>query len=306
MAHARRPPQPLVSSLPTSRVVAAYKAGSAAARYVPGPIARLAGRGMGLAMGLGDADRRRMVARHQQRAHGGTLSPAALRRAVQRAFESYARYWVESFRLPQLSAEELDAGMEYEGYTNLDDALGNGKGAILVIPHLGGWDWAGSWFATQGVPITVIVEPLEPPELFEWFADFRRALGMRVVPLGPDAAHASMQALKENGVLCLLCDRDIQGGGVDVSFFGESTTLSAGAAMLSLRTGAPILPTAIYYRGDMHHGVVRPPIPAERTGKLRDDVARVTQLIADELEDLIRKAPEQWHLMQPNWPSDRA
>jgi KDO2-lipid IV(A) lauroyltransferase len=51
--------------------------------------------------------------------------------------------------------------------------------------------------------------------------------------------------------------------------------------------------------------VVRPPIPIERTGRLRDDVTRITQLVADELEALIRVAPEQWHLLQPNWPSDR-
>jgi phosphatidylinositol dimannoside acyltransferase len=44
----------------------------------------------------------------------------------------------------------------------------------------------------------------------------------------------------------------------------------------------------------------------ERTGRLRDDVARATQLLAYELEALIRHAPEQWHLMQPNWPSDFA
>ena len=35
-------------------------------------------------------------------------------------------------------------------------------------------------------------------------------------------------------------------------------------------------------------------------------MARVTQLIADDLEMLIRRAPEQWHLFQPNWPSDTA
>ena len=49
---------------------------------------------------------------------------------------------------------------------------------------------------------------------------------------------------------------------------------------------------------------VRPPVPVERAGRLRDDVQRVTQLIAAELEVLIRRAPEQWHLLQPNWPSD--
>ena len=266
----------------------------------------LAGRGIGAGMSVGDVDRRRMVARHQQRAHGGTLSPRALRRAVQRAFDSYARYWVEAFRLPKLTPAELDAGMSYEGFDHVTDALEGGKGAILVIPHLGCWDYAGAWVATQGIPITVIVEPIEPPELFEWFADFRRALGMTVVPLGPDVASASLRALKNNELLCLLSDRDISGSGVSVDFFGETTTLSPGAATLAFRTGAPIIPVAAYYRDDMHHGVVRPPIPVERASSLREDVAHVTQLVARELEALIRRAPEQWHLMQPNWPSDRA
>jgi KDO2-lipid IV(A) lauroyltransferase len=115
-----------------------------------------------------------------------------------------------------------------------------------------------------------------------------------------------MKALKNNELLCLLSDRDVGAAGVEVSFFGETTTLPAGAATLAIRTGAPIIPVGAYYRGDLHHGVVRPPIPVERTGRLREDVGRVTQLVANELEGLIRKAPEQWHLMQPNWPSDRA
>ena len=289
-----------------SRIVAAYRAGAGAARIVPGPVATLVGRGLGAAMGVGDAERRRLVARHQQRVHGGALSPRALRRAVQRAFDSYARYWVEAFRLPSFTPADLDAAMSYEGYEHLTAALDDGKGVICVIPHLGCWDFAGAWLASQGVPITVIVEPLEPPELFEWFASFRRSLGMTVVPLGPDAATASMRALKNNEVLCLLSDRDITGGGVEVEFFGERTTLPAGPATLALRTGAPLLPTAVYYRGDLHHGVVRPAVPVERTGRLREDVQRVTQQLAHELEALIRKAPEQWHLMSPNWPSDRA
>ena len=304
MAHARRSPHALVLGS-VSRAVTAFRVASVAARVVPGPVASFVGRAIGAGMGRTDAERRRVVARHQQRAHGGTLSPSELRRAVQRTFDSYARYWVEAFRLPAMSHADLDAGMSHEGLEHLHAALDGGKGVIAVIPHLGCWDFAGAWVATQGVPITVIVEPLEPPEVFEWFADFRRSLGMTVVPLGPAAATAAIRALKGNELLCLLADRDIGGGGVGVTFFGEQTTLAPGPATLALRTGAPILPVAAYYRGRMHHGVVRPPIPVERTGKLRDDVVRVTQHIANELEDLIRAAPEQWHLMQPNWPSDR-
>ena len=76
------------------------------------------------------------------------------------------------------------------------------------------------------------------------------------------AAAAVLRALRANEVVCLLCDRDIQGGGVEVEFFGERTTLPAGPATLALRTGAPILPTAVYFASgrDAHHAVIRPPI----------------------------------------------
>ena len=89
-----------------------------------------------------------------------------------------------------------------------------------------------------------------------------------------------------------------------VEFFGERTTLPGGPATLALRTGAPVLPSATYFEGRRHHAVIRPPLDVTRTGRFRDDVARVTQALAHELEDLIRAAPEQWHLLQPNWPSD--
>ena len=88
---------------------------------------------------------------------------------------------------------------------------------------------------------------------------------------------------------------------------GERTTMTAGPATLSLRTGAPLLAAAVYFapRGG-HHAVVMPPVPAQREGRLRDDVGRVTQELAYRFEELIRAAPEQWHLLQPNWPSDLA
>ena len=44
---------------------------------------------------------------------------------------------------------------------------------ILALPHLGGWEWAGRWMTDQGYKMTVVVEALDPPELFEWFADLR-------------------------------------------------------------------------------------------------------------------------------------
>ena len=283
----------------------AYRAGMTFARALPEPVAQGMGKLLGPALAAGMPSRRRMIERHLARAVGRPLGSLEKRRLVNAAFDSYARYWVESFRLPDTTPEELDAGMSYEGIGNIADALSLGGGAILALPHLGGWDFGGAWLATQGFPITVVVEPLDPPEMFEWFAAFRRSIGLTVVPLGPEATPAVLRALKANQLVGLLCDRDVGASGVEVEFFGERTTLPAGPVTLGLRTGVPVLPTAVYFReGGGHHGVVRPPLPLERRGKLRADVAVGAQLLAHELEALIRAEPTQWHLMQPNWPSD--
>jgi KDO2-lipid IV(A) lauroyltransferase len=187
----------------------------------------------------------------------------------------------------------------------VEEGFARGVGPILALPHLGGWEWAAFWLAlVPKVRVTAVAEALEPPELFEWFTDLREALRMNIVPLGPGAGAAVMRAIRDQDVVCLLCDRFLEGASVEVEFFGERTLLPAGPATLALRTGAALLPTAVYFRGDSHHGQVLPPVPAVREGKLRDDVERVTQLLAYELERLIRLAPEQWHLLQPNWPSD--
>jgi KDO2-lipid IV(A) lauroyltransferase len=294
-----------VVDLADEAAIAAYRVGSRLLRLLPGPAATVAGKALGVGMSNVDPKRRRMVERHLQRIYEDRLSPYELRRAVARAFDSYARYWMEVFRLPEVTPDGLDAGMSYEGFEQVDAALAAGTGAICALCHLGGWDWGGAWLATQGYPMTVVVEPLEPAEVFEWFAEFRRSLGMTIVPLGPDAGSTILKALRANQLVGLLCDRDIAGGGVEVEFFGERTTLPAGPATLALRTGAPLLPTAVYFDSHgRHRGVVRPAIDLTREGSLRDDVARITQTIAHELEILIRAAPEQWHVFQPNWPSD--
>lgn len=282
-----------------------YRAGSAVARALPAPVVPFATGLLGRVAVRAMGDRRKMVERNLKRVHGQQLRGRELDRKVQETFDSYTRYWVESFRLPGTSPADLLAGITTEGYEHLEAAREAGNGAVLGIPHLGGWEWAAFWLAEAvGIPITAVVEPVEPPELAEWFVGLRRQFGINVVPLGPSSGTECLRALKANHVLCLLCDRDIGGGGVEVDFFGERTTMPGGPATLALRTGAPLLPTAIYFDGDGHHGVALPPLDTERRGSLRSDVNRVTQDLADALEVLIRRAPEQWHLMQPNWPSD--
>lgn len=282
----------------------AYRAGATAAQIVPGsvatPLARMIGRSASAIM----PQQRRMAVRHQQRAArvSGT-APAP----VEGVFDSYGRYWLEMLRMPaDVRAGTIAAQGSIDGFEQIVAGLERGKGVILALPHLGGWEWAGAWLAVRGYRPLAVVENIEPPQLLAWFAEQRAAMGIEVVTLGPDVSATVLRALRDNRIVCLLSDRDIAGDGVEVEFFGERTTLPGGPATLALRTGATLLPAAVYFRpGRNHQGVVRPPIEIDRVGRLREDIARITQVLARELEMLIRAAPEQWHLLQPNWPSDR-
>jgi lauroyl/myristoyl acyltransferase len=283
-----------------------YKTCAALFRTVPRGIAESITEGIYAAASRLAADRRLLVSRHLQRVKGPEFTGRELDRAITDTFKSYGRYWVESFRLPRLTAAQLDHGLTWEGVEHLIGPQLAGQGVLACMPHLGGWEWGAFWTArVLGSEVTAVVEPVEPPELYEFFTKFRESLGLHVVPLGPDAGRRVLRAIHDGHIIALLSDRDIEGTGVEVEFFGERTTLPAGPATLALRTGAPLVPAAIYFRGRRHHGVARPPVPAERRSKrLRDDVARITQDLAHELEVLISAAPDQWHLQQPNWPSD--
>ncbi len=288
-------------------VTPGYKAGARLARLLPHPLAAGAATGLGRLVARIATERRAQVERNLRRVRPG-IPDAELARLVRETFVSYARYYEESFRLPGTSPADLDAGFTHEGYLHIEAAVAAGRGVILAMPHLGGWEWSGFWLTqVKGVPVTAVVERLDPPELFNWFVALRESFGFEIVALGPEAGTATVRALKANRALALLCDRDLTGTGPEVDFFGERTTLPGGPATLALRTGAAILPTAVYFDGPRsRHAVVLPPLDTTRHGKLRTDVERVTQELARGLEVLIRRAPEQWHLLQPNWPSDNA
>ena len=201
--------------------------------------------------------------------------------------------------------QSIDRGFSVVGYDRIEASLASGIGPILVLPHLGGWEWAAAWLeARHGGEVTAVVERLEPDDVFEWFVELRSAYGIDVVPLGPKAVTRLVKAVKDQRIVCLLSDRDLGGNGIEVEFFGERTTLPAGPAILSRRTGAPLLPTAVYFRGHGHAAHVGPAINHDPDVKPRLDIERVTQELAWAMEHLIRAAPDQWHMLEANWPSD--
>ena len=250
--------------------------------------------------------RRREIVRENLRPVVG--SGPELDRTVREAFNSYGRYWMETFRLQDLSSAELNDRFHGEGLETLAEVHARGRGGVLATPHLGNWDTGGRWVAERW-PLTVVVEVLRPKMLFDRFVEHRRGLGMTIIPLvrGGDATGRCLEKIKEGGYVALVSDRDLSGSGVEVKMFGRTTRMPPGPAVLALRAGVPLIPACIYQLPDGNWNAwVMEPINDDVTGETPENVALLTQRIAEAYERLIAREPEQWHAFSSMWlPADR-
>nr|WP_274388217.1 phosphatidylinositol mannoside acyltransferase [Salsipaludibacter albus] len=226
-----------------------------------------------------------------------------LEEVVRAAYVSYARYWLDAFRLHTFTPEGV---MSRSSGTNLhlvDDMLADGEGGILATAHLGSWD-IGAYFTTQrDWGMAVVAEVVEPRRLFERFVQLRRDAGIEVVPLvrGGDMVDRMVDVVERGGLATLLADRDLGRRGPVVEFFGEPCRLPPGCAVLARRTGRPVAVGAFVTEGDDgFRGLIHSRIDIADLS-----VEEGTQALAHELEGLIRRAPEQWHVFVRNWLVER-
>jgi KDO2-lipid IV(A) lauroyltransferase len=229
------------------------------------------------------------------------VGDGALDAVVRDAFISYGRYWMEAFRLQDMADDELESRVSCEGCEQFDRL--RGTGAVIAVPHVGNWDAAGRWVAKHW-EITAVAEVLRPRALFEKFLAFRRALGLRIIPLvrGGDVTAQCRAEIDAGRMVALVCDRDLSGTGVEVKMFGRRTKLPAGPAVLALRTGRPLMTGAVFATAEGGWRIhVLPPFWEGGEPESPDAVARLTQRIAEGFEILIAEAPEQWHAFGAIW-----
>ena len=218
---------------------------------------------------------------------------------------SYARYWYEAFRLPVMSDGDVIARMHVHDEGPLLESLRSG--GITVMGHMGNWDHIGAWAVLRGIHFTTVAERLKPESLYRRFVAYREGLGMEVLPLtggDVDPFVTLQERLSAGHVVALLGDRDITGSGLTVDFLGSPATFPPGPALLSIRTGKPLIPITSWYDSTRTHLLALPTIEVPATGRLRDKVRQMTQAFADGLGGQVRAHPQDWHMLQPFWLDD--
>lgn len=285
-----------------------YAAGWGAVKYAPAGLSRRAFRRAGDFAANRNGTGTRQLRKNLRRVVGPEVSEPEMDRLVQQALRSYSRYWLETFRLPRMDkaavATSLDATMV--GREHIDKGLAAGKGVVLALPHMGNWDASGIWLVAHHGSFLTVAERLKPESLFERFVAYRQSLGFEVHAIGngsPSPTAALTAGLAENKIVCLLADRDLSRNGVEVEFFGETTKMPPGPALLGATTGAAVLPVGLWFTEDGWAHRVHPPLEVPE-GRLRDKVQAMTQQLATVFEREIAEHPADWHMLQKFWLSD--
>lgn len=271
----------------------------------PEPLMRRSGMILGRLFYTLAPGRRRIVERHMQRVAEGPVDASV----VKDAFRSYGRYWAEVFWVRPRRKQAIVDHSIVVGAEPAYEALRAGRGVIFALPHLGNWEAAGAKAEAIDLKVLAAAEALSNERIVQWFVRCRTQLGMDIVVArrGTGTMRALAERLAGPGVVALVADRDIKGKGVRVRFFGEDTTMPAGPVALADRTGAALFPVGCYFNeGRGHTMVVFDEIKIPDSPDRAERIAAGTQGFATALETVIRRAPEQWHLFVPNWPSDVA
>jgi phosphatidylinositol dimannoside acyltransferase len=217
-------------------------------------------------------------------------------RLMRRACANYGRMLADFLLMGSLRREEVDARVTSDGLQHIDAALAAGRGAILALPHMGSWDFAGSMAGIWGYRIAAVAERF-PGSLDEAVVETRSAHGLEIIPLGRSAVRAINRALDQNGLVALLCDLP-HGPGVDVRFFGRRAVVPSGPAAIARRKGAPLIPVYARRSGQAsYHIHVDPPIRRDERDEApgRAVAAGMMQQVVERFEGFIREYPDQWY-----------
>ncbi len=251
-------------------------------------------------------ERRRLRIRNNlQRIHPEWELPQ-LNRAALAALQETARYYVDLAVLPALSPQRiLHRQLDVHGLHHLTNAHRAGRGVVLTTAHLSNPEVALKALAALDIPALALVEKLSDPRQLEAVNASRAAVGIEFLTATQTGVAAALRALREGGVVCILWDRDLQGGGACVPFFGRQARFPVGAIDLALRADADVLPLYAVRLNERDRLRFRveflPPLALLLSGNRALDTRTNIANLATLFEPIIAEHCAQWRVAESPW-----
>ncbi|KAA0231296.1 hypothetical protein EDS67_03060 [candidate division KSB1 bacterium] len=248
--------------------------------------------------------RRRVALENLQ--HAFPEMPRAELQAIARNnYENFGRMMMEYFRLPKLSAQELDQLVRFRdsGHEQLwQQALAEGRGAICMTGHFGNWEYLGAMVARR-FPMVFLYQAQNNPYADQLIRRTRQQMHMASIPRG-SAMKGILKALREKKFVAILADQDAGQSGIFVGFLGRPASTARGPAAFVLRSGAPILFVVAIRQADGTHVIESDCLRFDDLAATLSDEEKIREITtrwSKVLEDYIRRYPDHWFWMHRRW-----
>lgn len=218
-------------------------------------------------------------------------------------FRNFAKYLVDFFRFECINKNYIEKNVAVHNLEIINQAFTKKKGVIVTTAHIANWELAGITMPLLGYPLACVALNHRNERINSLFIRQRQIKGVEVIPLGK-AAIKCIQALRKNKLLALVGDRDFAQSGLSINFFGKPTFIPKGPALLSLRTGAPLVVGIIVRQNNnKFRFTYEGPIEINPSGDQEKDTKLLTEKYIAVIEQYIRKYPDQWLMFRRFWES---
>jgi KDO2-lipid IV(A) lauroyltransferase len=276
--------------------------GAFLSRIIPRPWRYRIAAAVGHAVFLLWAEKRRITVLNMATVLGRDPRDPEVRRAALQSMRNYCKYLVEFLELPILDpADHFITSMKIQGLEHLEGALARGKGVILASAHLGTIELGGLRLS-HFTDYHAVYDTFRPAYLDRLIQNKRRDKGIQLISVSN--IREMLRVLQAGGTMALLFDRPVsRDKGVPVRFFGQETAIPGGPAVLTLKTGATLLPVYLFRNPDLSFEVrIFPPITWAPSDDREADIRGITQKLMDTLQTVVRSRPDQWYMFRPMWP----
>lgn len=222
-------------------------------------------------------------------------------------FINFGKYLVDFFSSTCDDANVVKNRIVFEGLENVDEALKAGNGCIILAGHFGNWELGGYMMAKLGYKLNVVALDHSDQRINDIFIQRRKKAGTNVASIG-NAKQFCLSALKRNEIVAIVGDRPYGESGIDIKFFGKTARIPRGAALFSIKTGAPLILAFTYKTDDKsinNKMVFEKPVPVKKGVPVHVAMRDATQYFINRFESYIRKYPSQWYMFHRVWPSEQ-
>jgi KDO2-lipid IV(A) lauroyltransferase len=261
---------------------------------------RSAGAAVGRVAGRVAVSRRRIALDNLAHAFP-SMPPAERERIVRGMFEHFGRLLLELVRFQSLSIAEMRALSEVEGDEHVRQAYERGKGVIFIGGHFGYWEMQGITHALFWKPFSIMVRPIDNPELHDMLEEIRTRTGNSVI-YRQGSIRKVLRALKDNRGVAILIDQHLHTPeAVSVDFFGRPAATTSIVGALVQRTGASVVPGfGLPLPGGRYRFVYARPVAPPRDAS-PEAIQEFTQRCTAVIEEYVRRHPDLWLWMHRRW-----